>query len=88
MIIKLHPNFKKSYKKRIAKNPKLVSKTALRIKLFQQNPQNPILGAHRLTGAKKDLCSFSVAGNIRILYFLISIDKAVLLDIGSHNQVY
>lgn len=88
MIIELHPNFKKSYKKRIAKNPKLISKVAERMKLFQKNPKNPVLRAHRLTGAKKDLCSFSVAGDIRILYFLKSIDKAVFLDIGSHNQVY
>lgn len=88
MTIELYPNFKKSYKKRIANNPKLVSQVAKRIKLFQQNPKNPILRAHQLTGAKKDLCSFSVAGDIRILYFLISKDKAVFLDIGSHNQVY
>lgn len=88
MIIELHPDFKKSYKKRIAKNSKLASQVAKRIQLFQQNPRSPILHAHRLTGTKKDLYSFSVTGDIRIIYMQISKDETLFLDVGSHNQVY
>lgn len=88
MKIELHSNFKKSYKKRIANNQTLVSQVAERLRLFQQNPQNPILHTHRLAGAKKDLRSFSVTGDIGIVYMLISKDKVIFLDIGSHNQVY
>ena len=88
MIIDLHPSYKKSFKKRIAKNPKLVSQVGERVKLFQQNPNDPILHNHQLIGVKKDLSSFSITGNIRIIYILISKDKAIFLDIGSHNQVY
>ena len=88
MKIELHPNFKKSYKKRIENNPNLVSKVAQRVELFQQNPQNSILHAHKLTGSKGELSSFSVSGDIRIVYFSISKDKVIFFDIGSHNQVY
>ncbi len=88
MIIEFHPSYKKSFKKRIANNPILTSQVTERVKLFQQNPNNPILHNHRLTGVKKDLSSFSVTGDIRIVYLLVSKDKAIFLDIGSHNQVY
>jgi len=86
--IKRHPDFKKHYKQRIASNPKLVKKTAERLKLFQENPLNPTLKDHQLRGDKVDLRAFSVTGDIRIVYLPLSEDEVLLLDIGSHNQVY
>ncbi len=88
MKIELHPDFKKSYKKRISNKPRLASKTKERIKLFQDDPNDPVLRSHQLKGAKKNLKAFSVTGNIRIVYLRISENHVVLLDIGSHNQVY
>lgn len=88
MKIKLHRKFEKSYKVRVALNKKLVLQTKLRISLFKADPRNPILNNHELTGTKRELSSFSVTGDIRIVYILIAEDEVMFFDIGSHNQVY
>lgn len=88
MKIKLHRLFEKSYRNRIQPNEKLVLQTDQRIDLFKINSQNSVLKDHALTGAKKDLRSFSVTGDIRIVYLPVSEAEVVFMDIGSHNQVY
>lgn len=88
MKIEIHPDFKKSYKKRISNNPKLVLKTAERINLFQDDSDEQILRDHQLKGSKNNLRAFSVTGDIRIVYKKTSRDHIILLDIGTHNQVY
>ena len=88
MKVELHPAFKKYYKKRISNNPKLVAKTASRLKIFRENPANPILNDHSLKGSKNKFRSFYVSGDIRIIYMRVSEKHVILLDIGTHNQVY
>ncbi len=88
MKIDLHPEFKKSYKKRIAKIPNLIERTAQRIELFQNDHSNPILKDHVLKGKKHNLKAFSITGDIRIIYLQTSEDAVIFLDIGTHNQVY
>ena len=88
MKIDLHPNYKKSYKKRVVNNLKLTLKTTERVKLFQQDPANPVLKDHQLQGEKSSLRAFWITGDIRIVYLPVSKDYAIFLDIGSHNQVY
>lgn len=88
MIIREHPIFNKSFKKRIANNSKLVKKTKERIRLFLEDPDNPILKDHQLAGDKKDHRAFWITGNIRIIYYPISRNEVIFIDIGTHNQVY
>ena len=88
MKIVLHPHFKKAYKKRIAPQDKLVSQTRERIAQFQENPHDPIVKDHALSGAKEGFRAFSVTGDIRIVYLPLQEDEVVFVDIGSHNQVY
>ena len=88
MKIERHTTFKKSFKKRIAPNKKLVQRTNQRMKLFLVDPKNPTLKVHKLKGGKRTLHSFSVTGDIRIVYIRFSAEHIVLLDIGTHNQVY
>lgn len=88
MIIELHSSFKKAFKKRISFDRKLAAKVASRIELFQKNPTDPILRDHQLTGKQKELRSFWVTGDVRIVYFVASSNRVIFLDIGSHNQVY
>ncbi len=88
MKIKLHPRFKKSYKVRISTNKKLVIQVEARMNLFKTDPNNPILKNHQLVGAKRKLCSFSISGDMRIIYMAVDRDEVIFLDIGSHNQVY
>ena len=88
MKIERHTTFKKSFKKRIAPNKKLVNRMSQRIKLFLVDPKNPILRDHKLKGGKITARSFSVTGDIRIVYKRFSSNHVVFLDIGTHNQVY
>lgn len=88
MIIDLHPSFTKSYQKRIAHSPKLVEKTKERLTLFMQSPTHPLLHDHALSGKKLRLRAFFVSGDFRIVYLPLAQDHVLLLDIGTHNQVY
>lgn len=88
MEIKLHSSFKQSYKKRIKQNPKLVRQVGERIALFQKNPSHSLLKNHQLRGDKKDFRSFSITGDIRIVYKSVNDTEVMFLDIGTHNQVY
>lgn len=90
MKIRLHPRFKKSYKNRVALNQKLNLQTEERLTLFKTDPNSPLLKDHALTGTKKGLRSFSITGDIRVVYQPAEPenDEIVFYDIGSHNQVY
>ena len=80
-------SFKKNYQKRIAPKPKLVDKFKKRLLLFTQNPKNPILRTHHLKGEMSSHKSFSITGDIRVVYTETK-NEIKLYDIGSHNQVY
>lgn len=87
MQIKYHKEFLKSYRKRIAPNPKLVIQFQSRFKHFLENPKNPKISDHKLIGKLSNYRSFSVTGDIRVIY-TIEKNELWLYDIGSHNQVY
>ena len=86
--ITISPSFKKAYSKRVKGNNKLEIRISERIVLFQSDPRNKILNNHCLIGKMKGLYSFSITGDIRVVYQWIDKEKVVFLDIGSHNQVY
>jgi addiction module RelE/StbE family toxin len=85
--IVLHPKFTRSYRKRIAPDKKLRIHAQERIALFQKNPLHPVLRNHPLRGEKGGFQSFSVTGDVRIIY-KIEDNIATFFDIGTHNQVY
>lgn len=87
MQIKYHREFAKNYKIRIAQNPKLVHHFQKQLVKFIQNPSNPILKDHKLVGVKSEYRAFSITGDIRVVYKIVS-EEIWLYDIGSHNQVY
>lgn len=88
MKTEFNSKFRKHYKSRIVNNTKLLSRTEDRIRLFKLNPQNPILKDHQLTGDKKEFRAFWITGDIRIMYFPVSKQEVLFIDIGTHNQVY
>lgn len=77
----------KIYKKRIKSNQKLHEKFKERIKLFEKDPGNPMLKLHPLKGSRTGLFAFSVTGDVRAI-LVIEEDTAILVDIGTHAQVY
>ena len=86
MKIVYHKNFLKRYKK-LSKD--LRTKVEDAILLFSKNPKNKKLQNHALKGNMKGKRAISVAGDVRIIfeehdnYVLV-----IMLDVGSHNQVY
>ena len=87
MEIEFHKNFLKNYRKRVLKNRKLDIKAEERIDLFKNNPKNPLLRDHGLTGDMKEYRAFWITGDIRVVYKKVG-NKVMLYDIGSHPQVY
>ena len=81
-------SFLKAYKKRISKNPELVSLFKAKLSIFIQNPYSPELRTHKLSGKLEMLMSFSVKYDLRIIFYFAEPDKAVFTDIGNHDEVY
>ena len=81
-------SFERSLKKWIAKHPE--SREGIRQKLeqFSANPFDPELKNHKLSGQLKDLRAFSVAYDCRIVFALIEESTALLVSIGTHDEVY
>lgn len=88
MRIDYHRKFQKNYLKRIKNKKNLEKIFKERTALFAKDPNNSFLQDHALTGRLKGLRSFSVTGDIRVIYRPIGKDCVLFLDIGSHNQVY
>lgn len=66
----------------------MVEKFTDRYQLFIENRDNSILKDHKLAGDLVGLRSFSITGDIRVVYRLNSSTTAEFIDIGTHNQVY
>ena len=85
--------FKRSFKKLIKKHPQLKTKIFDVLRLLAKDPFTPSLKSHKLSGNLDGLWSCSVAYDCRIIFrfsedgeFLEMI--ILLVDIGSHDQVY
>lgn len=77
--------FQKQYKKL---PPKLQRQTKLRIELWQEQPDNPLLRLHRLEGSMARFYSINISGDLRALYEIIG-DKVYVYEmIGTHSQLY
>lgn len=85
--------YTKSYnqraKKFIKKHPELLKQYEKTLKLLELNPHHPSLRLHELKGKLKGLYFISINISYRITFKLIITDKnIILIDIGSHGQVY
>jgi len=89
MKYKLAPTsiYKRVYKSFVKKHPKLEEKIKERLELLQNNPHDPLLNTHPLTGNLKGLQSFSISYEYRIV-FKQEGNIIFLLNIGSHEEVY
>ncbi len=87
MKVIFHKRFVKNFDKRIKTNSNLLEKFNERYKLFIKEKNNPLLHSHQLTGTMQGKQSFSITGDIRVI-FQQGEDSIEFLDIGTHNQVY
>jgi mRNA-degrading endonuclease YafQ of YafQ-DinJ toxin-antitoxin module len=80
--------FKRVFKKRIKGNKDLEEKFWRKLEQFTVDPYDPSLKTHKLSGKLKEYWSFSIDYDERILFYFTEDEKAVFVDIGSHDEVY
>lgn len=82
--------FKKIYQKWIRQHPDLKEQFAKKIIQFEEDPFHPALKTHTLSGILKGLWSFRITYEYRLLFDFAdeSRTKVILIDIGSHEEVY
>jgi addiction module RelE/StbE family toxin len=85
-------DFAKSFKrafKRIIKNNKISEDVFFeKLEVFVNNPFEPNLRTHKLSGKLKNLWAFSLGYDLRVVFIFEEDDKIVLIDIGTHDEVY
>jgi toxin HigB-1 len=85
--------YTESYLKRVAKfikrHPEILPQYEKTLKLLELNPSHPSLRLHRLSGPLRELYSVSINISYRItLEFLLEDGMIVLVNVGSHDEVY
>jgi len=82
-------NYNKIAGKFLKSHPELKKQYAKSLELLSLNPYHPSLRLHKLQGNLSNLFSISINISYRItMEFLIENDQIILLNVGSHNQVY
>jgi len=89
MEVSFSSSFKKSFRKRIKDTPseKLFWNA---LDVFIADPFDIQLRTHKLSGVLSGMWSFSIQYDTRVVFYFTNDkpQKAVLVDIGSHDEVY
>lgn len=88
MEVGFSTTFKRAFRKRVKGNTRLERRFLQKLEKFCANPFDESLKTHKLSGKLKELWSFSIEYDIRVLFYFKDDDKAVFIDIGSHKDVY
>lgn len=79
----------RKFDKNFKKQPlKIKTEFKKRINLFIEDVNNPLLNTHKLSGKLKDLWSFNLSGDMRVIFDKSQKDVIILVDIGSHSELY
>jgi mRNA interferase YafQ len=86
-------SFSKAFKRLVRKNPSMQQKVFDILILLETDPSTPSLKAHKLKGKLEGLWACWAEYNCRIVYAIeqdVDADQEiiVLIDIGSHDEVY
>ena len=85
MRISTNKQFDKAYSK-------LPEKVKIRFKLrrdlFLENEFNVLLDNHSLSGEYGCFRSINITGDYRAIYYRLSSDVIIFVDIGTHSQLY
>ncbi|KKR46317.1 MAG: Addiction module toxin, RelE/StbE family [Parcubacteria group bacterium GW2011_GWB1_40_14] len=85
MSIVFHDGFRKKYRKLIRSEQKKVQQ---RLRLFIEDPKNPILNNHELIGKYSGYYSINITGDLRALYQIIGKNVTLFITIGTHSHLY
>lgn len=86
MKVAFSSSFKRAFQKRIHKDPEMTDRFWKRVDWFINDPFDPRLRTHKLSGELADLWSFSVTYDIRVIFYFTD-ENAIFIDIGSHDEV-
>ncbi len=81
-------SFKRSFKKRIAGNLERENRFWRKLELFSNDAFDPSLRTHKLSGKFKNQWSFSLEYDLRVIFNFVDDGNALLIDIGTHKEVY
>lgn len=83
--VKFHKKFQKEF---LRLDAHIQSAFSDRLKLFLTDPKAPLLRDHALKGGMDGKRSFSITGDIRVIYSTIDEHYLRLERIGTHSQLY
>ncbi len=87
--IKITKRYDRVSKKFFKKHQNLKDRYIKTINILKTNPFHPSLRLHKLQGETKEYHSVSIDMQYRIIIDFIIIDEQIILiDIGSHDDVY
>ena len=81
-------SFRKAFKKRIVTVHGLEPLFWKKLEVFCDNPYDFSLKTHKLSGDLEGLWSFSINYEIRVIFKFVNKNKVLLIDIGTHEEVY
>ena len=81
-------SFQRAFKRRIKGKLALETRFWERLETFQNNPFDQSLRTHKLSGRLKDLWSFTIGYDLRVVFSFVEGDRALFVDIGTHEEVY
>ena len=86
-------SFKRAYKRTIKKRPDLKTQLETTLKLLATDPYHTSLRTHKLKGKLSGAWACSVESDYRIVFNFGTSDNTgnkeiVLIDIGTHDEVY
>ena len=87
--IKFADGYEKRAIKFLKKHKDVYPKYKKTVELLQNNPYHPSLRLHKLQGKLNEFSSVSINMKYRIVIdFIIVDDVIILVDVGSHDEVY
>ncbi|HEY9640680.1 MAG TPA: type II toxin-antitoxin system mRNA interferase toxin, RelE/StbE family [Coleofasciculaceae cyanobacterium] len=87
------PSFKRAFKATIKRRPELKSKIEDRLRILAAEPFDPVLRTHKLKGQLAGSWACTVEYDCRIVFDFVEngetgLEEILLIDIGSHDEVY
>lgn len=80
--------FLRLFKKWQKRHPDLVETFRKKLSLFTHEPYHPSLRTHRLTGQLQAYWAFSITYEYRVVFEFLAENRVLLIDIGTHDEVY
>jgi addiction module RelE/StbE family toxin len=80
--------FLRILKKWRKKHPEIMERFQQKLTLFSNDPFHPSLRTHSLSGNLDGYWAISITYEHRLVFKFVSDTKALLIDLGTHDEVY